>query len=371
MEITVDKNEFYKAVSRVQTIIEKRSNMPILSMILLSAQNSDLFILATDLEISFQQKLSAEVTVPGSITISGRKIFEILKESKNQKIYIKEKENNWVFITDEKTKYNLACLASEEYPVFVEPEGVVTVEIEGETLKEMINKTIYSVTMEEAGFKLSGVYTEKVARKGKTLLRMVSTDGHRLSMIDKEIKNIENIEIDGGIMLSKKGMLELYKLASEGETIHVGFKQNNCIAKIENCLIVIRLLESKFPDYTAVIPQKPSVHLKMERELLLDGMKRMVILSSESYRGVKIILENDNMELISSTPDLGEAQDNLEVAYKEERLELGFNSKYFIDALQVMDSEIVDLAFIDNSSPCVMTGEEDKGFLGLIMPMRI
>ena len=371
MEITVEKNEFYKAVSRVQTIIEKRSNMPILSMILLSAQNSDLFILATDLEISFQQKLSAEVTVPGSITISGRKIFEILKESKNQKIYIKEKENNWVFITDEKTKYNLACLASEEYPVFVEPEGVVTVEIEGETLKEMINKTIYSVTMEEAGFKLSGVYTEKVARKGKTLLRMVSTDGHRLSMIDKEIKNIENIEIDGGIMLSKKGMLELYKLASEGETIHVGFKQNNCIAKIENCLIVIRLLESKFPDYTAVIPQKPSVHLKMERELLLDGMKRMVILSSESYRGVKIILENDNMELISSTPDLGEAQDNLEVAYKEERLELGFNSKYFIDALQVMDSEIVDLAFIDNSSPCVMTGEEDKGFLGLIMPMRI
>jgi DNA polymerase-3 subunit beta len=371
MEITINREEFYKGVSRVQSIIEKRSNMPILSMILLSADNSEVYISATDLEISLQQRLSAEVITSGSITISGRKIFEILKETKSPKIHIKEKENNWVFVTDEKARYNLACLPSEEYPVFVEPEGVVNVEIEGEMLKEMISKTIYSVAMDEAGFKLSGVYTEKIAHKGKTFLRMVSTDGHRLSMIDKEIQNIENIEIEKGVMLSKKGVLELYKLASEGQTVHLGFKQNNCVARKEDCLIVIRLLESKFPDYTAVIPKNEKVRIRMERETLLDGMKKMIILSSESYRGAKIILENNNMELISINPDLGDAQDNLEVEYKEERLELGFNAKYFLDVLQAMESEIVELAFIDSSSPCVITGSNDKGFLGLIMPMRI
>ncbi|MBW1886881.1 MAG: DNA polymerase III subunit beta, partial [Deltaproteobacteria bacterium] len=329
---------------------EKRSNMPILSMVHISVINSNIFITATDLEISLQQKISCETINPGSITISGRKLYEILKESKSSSVLIKEKENHWVFITDEKTRYNLACLPSEEYPVFTEPEGVDTVEIEGELLREMINKTIYSVT---------------------TLLRMVSTDGHRLSMMDKEIKNIEDLKIDSGVMIPKKGMLELNRLVSEGGKIYLGFKQNNCIAKKGNSTIVIRLLESKFPDYNAVIPQKAKYIIKMRRDVLLDGMKKMIILSNESYKGVKIILENNNMELVSINPDLGDAQENLEVEYEGERLEMGFNSRYFIDALQSMDSEIVDLGFIDNSSPCLITGNDDIGFLGLVMPMRL
>ena len=371
MEIKIEKEELYRSVSRVQSIIEKRSNMPILSMILLTAIDSDLFISATDLEISFQQKIPAEVTKTGSVAISGRKLFEILKESKSSTIYIKEKENNWVFISDEKARYNLSCLPSEEFPVFVEPEDVQTIEMEGDVLREMINKTIYAVTLEEAGFKLSGVFAEKLAQEGKTLLRMVSTDGHRLSMIDREIGNLEEIKIEGGVMIPKKGMSELNKLASEGGGIQIGFKQNNCIAKREDSLIVIRLLESKFPDYNSVIPQKAKHDVKIKKELLLDGMKKMIIVSSDSYRGVKISLENNNMELVSVNPELGDAQENLEIEYKDERLEAGFNARYFIDALQSMASDIVTLGFTDNSSPCIITGEEDRGFLGLIMPMRL
>jgi len=371
MEIKIDKDELYKAISKVQSIVEKRSNMPILSTVHISTVDSDIYITATDLEISLQQKIPCEIINPGSITISGRKLYEILKESKSSSILIKEKENNWVFITDEKTRYNLACLPSEEYPVFTEPEGVDTVEMEGKVLQEMINKTIYSVTLEEAGFKLSGIFTEKVTLQGKTLLRMVSTDGHRLSMMDKEIKNIEDLKIDSGVMIPKKGMLELNRLVSEGEKIYLGFKQNNCVAKKGNSTIVIRLLESKFPDYNVVIPKKAKHYIKMKREFLLDGMKKMIILSNESYRGVKIILENNNMELVSINPDLGDAQESLEVEYEDERLEMGFNSRYFIDALQSMDSEIIDLGFIDNSSPCLITGKDDIGFLGLVMPMRL
>jgi len=371
MEIKIDRDELYRAVSRVQSIIEKRSNMPILSMILVSTNDAGINISATDLEISFQERLPAEVMNPGSITISGRKLFEILKESKRSEIHIKEKENNWVLISDEDARFNLACLPADEYPVFVEPEEVVTVDIDGDILKEMINKTIYSVTLEEAGFKLSGVFTEKVAREGTTLLRMVSTDGHRLSMIDKEIEDIEALKLDGGVMIPKKGILELSKLASEGGPVQLGFKQNNCIARREDVLVVIRLLESKFPDYNAVIPQKSKHYVKINRNSLLDGMKKMIILSNESYRGVKITLEKDNLELVSINPELGDAQENLGVDYKQERLEVGFNARYFIDVLQAMQSEVVELGLVDNSSPCLIRGEDDKGFLGLIMPMRL
>jgi DNA polymerase-3 subunit beta len=207
MEIKIDREAFYRAVSRVQSIIEKRSNMPILSMILLSATDSEISLLATDLEISFQQRISAEVIDPGSITISGRKLFEILKESKSSDMLIKEKENNWVFISDDKTRYNLACLSAEEYPVVVEPEEVITVEIEGDMLREMIQKTIYSVTLEEAGFKLSGIFTERVSQEGKTFLRMVSTDGHRLAMIDKEIKDIDDLKMSNGVMIPRRNRI--------------------------------------------------------------------------------------------------------------------------------------------------------------------
>lgn len=371
MEIKIDRDSLYRAVSRVQSIVEKRSNMPILSSILLSADNSDVNILATDLEISFQQKLTAKVITPGNITISGRKLFEILKESKRTEIEFKEKENNWVLISDEDARYNLACHPADEYPEFTEPEGVVDVEIEGDILREMIDKTIYSVTLEEAGFKLSGVFTEKIAQKGKTLLRMVSTDGHRLSMIDKEIKDVEILQMDKGVMIPKKGMLELNKLASEGGKIHLGFKESNCVAKAGDAVIVIRLLESKFPDYHSVIPQKTKYNVQIKKKSLLDGMKKMIILSNESYRGVKISLENNNMELVSINPDLGDVQENLEIEYNNERLETGFNARYFIDILQSMDSEMVEIAFIDNASPCLLTGKDDSGFLGLIMPMRL
>jgi len=371
MEIKIEKDTLYKSIGRVQSIIEKRSNMPILSMVLLTAMDSNILITATDLEISYQQKITANVIESGNITISGRKLFEILKESKNKEISIKEKENNWVFITDGNARYNLACLPAEEFPVFVEPEDVVLFEVNGSVLREMINKTIYSVTLEEAGFKLSGVFTEKVAHEGRTFLRMVSTDGHRLSMIDKAIKGIEEVVIDGGLMIPKKGMSELSKLAPEEGLVQIGFKQNNCVAKTEDAMIVIRLLESKFPDYQAVIPQKAKHKLKIKRDLVLDGMKKMIILSNESYRGVKIILENNNMELVSINPDLGEAHENLVVEYSEERLELGFNARYFIDVLQSMESEYIEFGFIDNSSPCLLTGKDDKGFLGLIMPMRL
>jgi DNA polymerase-3 subunit beta len=337
----------------------------------LNAEETDIHISATDLEIGFQQRLSAQVTNTGSITVSGRKLFEIVKESNSQIISIKEMENNWIMISDNSARFKLATLPADEYPSLVEPKDVVTIKFDGDTLSEMIDKTIYAVTVEEAGFKLSGVYTERIAQEGKTYFRMVATDGHRLSMVDKLLDGVDSLEMGNGVMIPKKATLELNKFASDGAEVFLGFKGNNCVAKKEDSLLVIRLLETKFPDYRVVIPQKASITIPMKRTLLLEAMRKMLILSNERYRGVKISLENDAMELVSTNPDLGEARETLDIKYGGERVELGFNARYFMDTLQAMESEEIELGFIDNTKPCVLRGEADKGFLGLIMPMRL
>lgn len=371
MEIRVDREELFKSVSRVQSVIEKRSNMPILSTVLLTTSSGNVELSATDLELGLKQVIPAEVIKEGSLTISGRKLFEILKESRKPTFHITGKENNWALINDGVARFDLACQPADEFPSFVEPEDVNMVEIETEILTEMINKTIYAVTMEETGFKLSGVLTEKVVKDEVLFLRMVSTDGHRLSLIDKSFAGIESLELEKGVMIPKKGVTELNKLASEGGSIHIGFQEKSCVARKKDAMMVMRLLETKFPDYHAVIPSEEKYSLNLNRISLLEAMRKMLILSNERYRAVKIAIENDIMELVSTNPDLGEAREDMEVEYKGERLEIGFNPRYFVDTLQAMESEFVALSFIDASKPCVITGEADIGFLGLIMPMRV
>ncbi len=371
MEIQIDREELYKSVSRVQSIIERKSNMPILSTILLAASDSKVSVSATDLELGFQQTVPAEVIQEGSVTISGRKLFEILKESKTAKFNIKEREDNWIFLSDGVVKFNLACLPADEYPAITEPEDVSMVEANGAIFSEMINKTIYSVTREDAGFKLSGVFIKKEELENQLFLRMVATDGHRLSMIEKPIPGLESLEIGEGIMIPKKGMVELNKMASEGGQLKIGFKDKNCVAKRDDVILLIRLLDSKFPDYNAVIPEKATYIVNVDRITLMDAMRKMMILSNERYRAVKLVLEEDTMDLASTNPDLGDAQEKIKIEYKGERLEAGFNPQYFIDTLQSMQSENIQMGFIDSSKPCLLTGDDDAGFLGLLMPMRI
>jgi len=374
MEVKIERDILLKAISRVQGILEKRSHMPILSTVLLTTKESNLEISATDLEIGLQNSYPAEIIKHGSITVSGKKLLDIARETNSLNIYLSERENNWVYISDNHAHYNLSCLPTDEFPVLTEPEGTIMIEIDSKILTEMISKTIYSITMEEAGFKLSGVFMERTDKDGEDYLRMTATDGHRLSLIDKKVSDIQKIEIGNGVMIPKKGLIELSKLSLDEGNILLGLKQNNLVAKKEKALIVIRLLETKFPDYKNVIPVKEKDEINIiniNRQSLLDAMRRMMIIRTDQYQGVKMSIGVDYLGMASVNPDLGNVEEKIEIQYKGEQIEVGFNPKYFIDALQPMESDTVNLDIKDQASPCLITGDQDEGFLGLIMPMRL
>jgi len=328
---------------------------------------------ATDLEIGFQNSYPVEIIRPGSVTISGKRLLDITRETNSKKIHISEKENNWVYISDNNAHYNISCLPADEFPVLTEPEDTVMIEIDSKVLTEMINKTIYSITMEEAGFKLSGVFMERIKKDGEDVLRMVATDGHRLSLIDKKVPDIQNIELKHGVMIPKKGLIELNKLSLEDGGILFGLKQNNLVAKQEKALIIIRLLDAKFPDYKNVIPVEEGEEniIVISKRSLLEAMRRMMIIRSDQYQGVKMNIGLDYLEMVSVNPDLGNAEEKVEIKYEGEPIEIGFNPRYFIDALQSMASDTIYLNIKDQTSPCLITGDQDEGFLGLIMPMRV
>ncbi len=366
MEIKINKEVLLKAMSRVQGILEKKSHMPILSTVLLAADENGLELSATDLEISFRDKYPAKVIQPGSITISGEKLLAITRETSSAEIHILEKEDNWVYISDGNARFNLAGLSVEDFPALTEPKDIAMIEIDGNVLSEMIAKTIYATTAEDAGFKLGGVLMEKTE---EGCLRMVATDGHRLSLIDKQIPGTEKIEQVA--MIPKKGLIELNKLASEGN-IMFGLDQSTFVAKRETTFITIRLLVTKFPDYQNVIPAKAEESITINRMSFLEATRRMMILRSrEQYQGVQLSIEGGYLELASENPDMGNANEKVEIKYGGEPIKVGFNPKYFMDVLSTMDSDIVQLNIKDGGSPCLITGDKDEGFLGLVMPMRV
>ncbi len=375
MEFKISRSDFLDCMSRAQNIVEKRSNMPILSTVLISVQKDGLSISATDLELSFQEKIPADVISEGSAAVPGRKLFEIIRESKGKEFHIKEEENQRIFISDGSAQFKLAFLPADEFPILAEPEDVKYTTIEGHDIKDMIKKTIYAVTSEDAGFKLSGIFMEKKEKDGDIFLRFVATDGHRLSMIDKKVVGIESLDMAEGILVPKKGVIEINKFALEGGPMDIGIKDKNFVLKKDQRILIIRLLDIKFPNYENVIPDTCDHLILIDKIRFIDSLRKMMILSTDRYRAVKFIIKPETMDLISSNVEIGEAYEAIEIKYKgkgiEKEMEIAFNPKFFVDAIQPMESQSINLGFIDKNNPCIITGEDDPGFLALIMPMRL
>ena len=373
MEFKINKETILDALTKAQGIAGKKTNILITSCVFLSAKGSIVSIRATDLEMAFKAEYETEVLREGSTAVPSRKLYEIIREFPSDMVVIKETENKWIQIADNKIEYNIVGMQPDDFPGSPDIDGIEFFEIDVNVLKNMINKTTYSALADEGRAQLAGICFESIITDDINKIRMVSTDGHRLSKIDHIIED-DRSPIGGlkkGVILPRNGILEVLKILEGGKSVQIGVKNDNFVIRKNKEELIIRLIEGDFPDYEMVIPKKGGNEMKVQKEKFLKMLRRMSILSSDKYSGIRFKIDRDQVEAINTNPEIGEAKETFSVLYKGQPLEVGFNPRYFIEALNSMDSEEVIVRFKDEVNPCTIEGKDDIGFLGVIMPMRV
>jgi len=372
MKFVTGKEVFLKAMHRVQGIAGTKTTMPILSNVLIEAQDDILCITATDLEVGIKSSYPTKSIINGKITVSAKKLYEIVKEMPDEEILFSTKENDWVEITCGKARFNIVGLSSEEFPYFPKEKEESFLLFKNEILADMIEKTSYAICYDETKYNLNGVFIKAFEDNGENVLKMVATDGHRLSVSQKVISGNITAELSKGVIFPKKGIFELKKMVEEeaGE-IMLGFMDNSAVIKKGNTVVVMRLIDGEFPDYTKVIPVNNDRNVQINRDKFLHSLKRMAILSSEKFKGVKIEVSPELVIISSSNPELGEAREEIEVQYEGNAISARFNAKYLIDVLSVMEQREVELKLKDELSPVIVKSVADDDFMAVVMPMRL
>lgn len=368
MHFSVEKEIFFNALSSLQSVVEKKNTIQILGNILFVAEDSTLSLFATDLEVGMKISIPVQVLQAGKLTLGAKQLADIVKELPNRGIEIKKKQNDWVELTCGKYRVNLAGLAADQYPSLPLFENRNYVEARSDVLSTMIERTEFAVSTDATRYHLNGVYLEQVETG---VFRMTATDGHRLAFMDQEVFK-SAIELKKGIIIPKKGLSEIQRLiGKKAETLSFAFDKGYLFSKSGDTFLFVRLIDGEYPDYRQVIPKQADQTAKIGREEFAGALKRVSLLAHEKSRGVKLIFKDQMLTIISSNPDLGDAVEEIDVHYSGQPVEIGFNARYLLDCLPVIDSTEIDFRFKDKSSPGLIQSTSSKNYTYIVMPMRV
>jgi DNA polymerase-3 subunit beta len=375
MKVRIGRDELLTGLQRVQGVVEKRNTMPILSNILLEAKQDGAEIVATDLEIGMRGLYKANVLKTGGVTVSARKLFEIIKELPSGEIELTSGDNNWTTIQAGKSQFKIVGLPSSEYPALpaIDREGLTP--LAGDGLLELIRKTLFAAGDNDARYILNGLLVTLVMTDKKTSLRLVGTDGHRLAVAEQEVGKAGSKTGPQEIkaIIPKKAAQEMRRLLEEGgdgEPL-IGFTKNLMIFRKSGLLLTSRLMEGNYPNYQQVIPKEGGKRITVKRSELESALRRVSVLSKDKANAVKVSFDATKMTLFSSNPDFGEATEELAARYEGEALSTGFNARYLLDVFSVMDGDTIALQMETALSPCLIQEPESPGFKCVVMPIKI
>ena len=377
MYFEIDKKEFIKGQSLMQSVAGRKTTLPILSHILLEWEKDSLYLTGTDLETGIREELVSKVHQKGKASVSAKKLYEIVRELPEETVHIRKKDNQWITLQCGKSVFNLAGLDPEEFPSLPPYQDGNFSGVSTGLIREMIEKTVFAASNEESRYHLNGLLFAQSKQGGEEMLRMVATDGHRLSLVDRQNKKILGID-EKGIIMPKKGILEVKKTigdrGGEGE-MEIYFNSTHGFFKLGKSLTVIRLIEGEFPEYEQVIPKGNDKRLVMKKERMISSLKRVSTMANERMEGVKFSLKVNSVEMSSTHQDFGDAQEEVEVVYDGPPLQVGFNARYLIEALNVIDAEEVLMELKDEGSPGILKPSSStpgvSNQISIIMPMRL
>ena len=366
MKFQIQRDNLLNALQQIIGAVEKRQTMPALSNVLIVAGTDSLSLTATDLEIEFLTNQAMVIDQPGEITVPARKLLDICKSLPTDSLINFSLKDDKAMIQSGRSRFSLVTLPASEFPSLDEISSNSSFEIPQATLKDIIDKTAFAMAQQDVRYYLNGLMLEV----GPKTLRAVATDGHRLAFCEKET-DFELAEIKQ-VILPRKGVIELARLLdNSNDKIRIMLSSNHLRVELNNIRFTSKLIDGRFPDYNRVIPDDGNSVMTAERETLKQALIRASILSNEKYRGIRLILEDNLVRLQAHNPDQEEADVDLEVNYKGETLEIGFNVNYMIDALNATNSEMVQLTLRDSNSSCLLSYPDLGDCKYVIMPMRL
>jgi len=364
MQISINREKLSHLLYLTNTIVERRNTMPILANVRLTAEGKTLQVTATDLEVSLIGETEAEVTTPGSITVSAKFMYDIVREMQAEKVTLKSSKAERLEIDGGKSHFKINGISSDEYPTVMGVNISNPVSVEAATLYEMLDKTSYAVSMDETRYNINGVFAEVVEKK----LRFVATDGHRLALMDRVADGLKLEKV----IIPRKGINELKKVLENNEGAALVSSANGFFTvQSGDVTIGIRLIDGEFPDYRQVIPKETKTNVEIERMELLSTLKRVSLVTTDKSRSIRFKLNEGSLTISSSSPEFGEASEELTAKQDGEDVTIGFSARYLIDALTAMTrSENVHIKLSGELGPGVFSGDNDEGYSCIIMPMR-
>ena len=373
MKFTIEKDILQNVLAKIQGLAGKRTNMAITTGVLIKADSSGVKLTATDLETGYEGLFNAEIEKEGIININARKLFEIIRDFPHNSITVEEIEERWIEISNEKVEYHIVGMEFEDFPTIPKTEEIPMVSIQASFLRKMIDQTIMiHPPQDDKREHINGVYFETLKTENeKDFIRFVSTDGKRMTKSDCIFDEPIDIKLDKGVLIPKKGLAEAVKFIDVEGEVRFGVNQSHAVIEKENEFIIIRLLEGEFPEYKEILNFGDYNVIMMERQLFLMMLKRMSILNSDNFKGVVFNFNTDQLLITVTNPDLGKSKEDMTISYSGDSIKVAFNPRYFIETLNVIDDDYVNLMIKSEEHPCIINGEIDKDFVSVIMPMRI
>jgi len=364
MEVALDRDAFLKGLQMVHNIVEPRQTLPILANILLEADDETVRLTATDLEVGARVSVPARVATRGAVTVSARKLAEIVKELPAAVLTLKVGENAGVTLRCAGVNFRLVGMAPDEFPPVVPAAPAAWLMLEARTLREMLSQTSFAVSHDESRFALNGVLFQFQPKE----LRCVATDGHRLAVATRGVG--QGLSGVTGIV-PRKAVTEIMRVLGGSEDVQVAITENQFVMQMPNFVMTARLIEGQFPNWEAVLPKNHPGRVGSKRLILTSALRRVSVMAEERNKPVRFALAPGRLTLSAASHDLGEAEEVLDLDYAGSEVTIGFNARYVLEALAPMESEDIVFEFKDALSPGVLKSAADDGYCCVIMPMRI
>ena len=375
MEIKANSSDLLKALNHIHGIVEVRHTLPILSNIVLSAENNELSLSSTNLDIFCSDKIDAEIVNSGEISVPAITFFEIVKRlpSGSDVILSMGDEDTELILKCGRSKFNLSTLKTEDFPILSDKDLSTNFVISADELSRMIDKTKFAISNEETRYYLNGIFFHKAESNSIKFLRAVATDGHRLAQYDIPLP--QGAEEITGIIIPKKTVFELRKVLDDADgDVSVSLNENKIKFSFNNLKIISKVIDGTFPDYTKVIPQNNDKKFKTNNSELksaIDRVSAVAINEETKSKAIKLTIENNKLNLSVESQSKGSAKEEIDISYSNEKVDIGFNSRYLLDICNEVDGDEIDVNLLDSISPAIILDKTDENLFFVLMPMRI